>query len=112
VFHFTPTSGSWLNAVENFFSVLTRRAIFGVPHMDARVTFDHFRLFRQEISIISSYTSLKNSMQAIDLMKSKTIRVDDLVSHQIKLSECPEYIKRMEAGDGELRKVAVTDFAH
>ena len=27
VFHFTPTSGSWLNAVENFFSVLTRRQI-------------------------------------------------------------------------------------
>jgi transposase len=26
-FHFTPTSGSWLNAVESFFSVLTRRAI-------------------------------------------------------------------------------------
>ncbi len=23
--HFTPTSGSWLNAVENFFSVLTRQ---------------------------------------------------------------------------------------
>ena len=27
VFHFTPTSGSWLNAVENFFSVITRRVI-------------------------------------------------------------------------------------
>ena len=26
-FHFTPTSGSWLNAVENFFSILTRRRI-------------------------------------------------------------------------------------
>ena len=26
-FHFTPTSGSWLNAVETFFSVLTRRRI-------------------------------------------------------------------------------------
>jgi transposase len=26
-FHFTPTSGSWLNAVENFFSVLTRRRL-------------------------------------------------------------------------------------
>ena len=24
-FHFTPTSGSWLNAVETFFSALTRR---------------------------------------------------------------------------------------
>jgi transposase len=27
VFHFTPTSASWLNAGENFFSVLTRRRI-------------------------------------------------------------------------------------
>ena len=26
-FHFTPTSASWLNAVENFFSVLTRRRL-------------------------------------------------------------------------------------
>ena len=26
-FHFTPTCGSWLNAVENFFSVLTRKRI-------------------------------------------------------------------------------------
>jgi transposase len=26
-FHFTPTSGSWLNAVENFFSKLTRQRI-------------------------------------------------------------------------------------
>jgi transposase len=27
VFHFTPTSGSWLNAVETFFSALTRRRV-------------------------------------------------------------------------------------
>ena len=27
MFHFTPTSGSWLNAVETFFSALTRRRI-------------------------------------------------------------------------------------
>jgi transposase len=26
-FHFTPTSGSWLNAVESFFSVITRKRI-------------------------------------------------------------------------------------
>jgi len=26
-FHFTPTSGSWLNAVETFFSALTRQRI-------------------------------------------------------------------------------------
>jgi threonine dehydrogenase-like Zn-dependent dehydrogenase len=83
-----------------------------VPHKDSQVVLDHFRVFREEISIIASFTSLKNSMQAVDLMKSKTIRVDDLVSHQIKLSECPDYIKRLEAGDGDLGKVTVTDFAH
>ena len=27
VFHFTPTSASWLNAVEGFFSVLTRKRL-------------------------------------------------------------------------------------
>lgn len=27
VFHFTPTSGSWLNAVEGFFSILTRQRL-------------------------------------------------------------------------------------
>jgi transposase len=27
VFHFTPTSSSWLNAIETFFSALTRRRL-------------------------------------------------------------------------------------
>ncbi len=27
VFHFTPTSASWINAVENFFSAVTRRRL-------------------------------------------------------------------------------------
>jgi transposase len=27
IFHFTPTAGSWLNAVETFFSALTRRRL-------------------------------------------------------------------------------------
>ena len=27
MFHFTPTSASWLNAVEGFFSILTRRRL-------------------------------------------------------------------------------------
>jgi 2-desacetyl-2-hydroxyethyl bacteriochlorophyllide A dehydrogenase len=89
-----------------------RVLMFGVPHKGDQVVLDQFRVFREEISIIASFTSLKNSMQAIDLMKSGTIRVDDLVSHRIKLSECPGYIKRLEAGDGDLGKVTVTDFAH
>jgi transposase len=41
-FHFTPTSGSWLNAVETFFSVLTRKRIrrgsfHSVVHLQAAI---------------------------------------------------------------------------
>src|ERR1700749_2372352 len=43
VFHFTPTSGSWLNAVENFFSKMTRqrirRGVFRpTAHLQAPIT--------------------------------------------------------------------------
>ena len=33
-FHFTPTSATWLNAVEDFFAILTKRRlnIFWVPN--------------------------------------------------------------------------------
>lgn len=89
-----------------------RVLVFGVPHKSGQIALDHFRVYREEISVIASFTSLKNSIQAIDLMKSKTIDVSDVVSHQIKLSECPDYILRMQAGDGDLRKVTVTDFTN
>ena len=41
-FHFTPTSGSWLNAVETFFSALTRRRLkrgsfHSVVHLQAAI---------------------------------------------------------------------------
>ncbi|MEF2070520.1 alcohol dehydrogenase catalytic domain-containing protein [Consotaella aegiceratis] len=84
---------------------------FGVPAMGRQLAIDHFRLFRDEISIIASYTSLKNSLQAIDLMRSGLIDVSDIVSHRIALSQVPTFIERMQAGDGDLRKVTVTDFA-
>ena len=41
-FHFTPTSASWLNAVEGFFSTITRRKIRrgvfkSVPELEAEI---------------------------------------------------------------------------
>lgn len=35
-FHFTPTKGSWLNLVESWFSVLTRRAIKRAAHKSTK----------------------------------------------------------------------------
>ncbi len=48
VFHFTPTSGSWLNAVETFFSALTRRRLRrGVFHSIADLQAAINRYLRQ-----------------------------------------------------------------
>ena len=48
VFHFTPTSGSWLNAVETFFSALTRRRLRrGVFHSVADLQAAINRYLRQ-----------------------------------------------------------------
>ena len=44
-FHFTPTSSSWLNAVERFFAKLTRRRLtHGVFHslVDLQAAIDRF----------------------------------------------------------------------
>ncbi|MBP7524885.1 MAG: hypothetical protein KA779_09010, partial [Propionivibrio sp.] len=69
-----------------------------------------FRVMREEIQIISSFTSIKNTFQAIDLMRSGTVKMDGIISDRIPLSKAPEYVLRMKNGDGGIRKVTVTDF--
>ena len=63
VFHFTPTSGSWLNAVENFFSVLTRRAIRrGVFNRSAHAAHHRARaLLHERAELISPAASTDQS---------------------------------------------------
>jgi len=84
--------------------------IFGVPKPDAEIRLNHYRLCRDEIQIIASFTSLKNTSQAIDLMGSESINVAGLISNKIALTDAPEFILRMKDGDGGIRKVTVTDF--
>jgi len=41
---------------------------FGVPPKGKLMTIEPFRLFNKELTIMSSYTSLRNSKQAIDFI--------------------------------------------
>ncbi|MBB4266384.1 alcohol dehydrogenase catalytic domain-containing protein [Roseospira visakhapatnamensis] len=88
-----------------------RVLVFGVPSQTAKIEIDHFRFYREEVQLIASFTSLKNSIQAVDIMANEVIDVHDIISHKINLSDCPDFIRRMQAGDGDMRKVTVTDFA-
>ena len=51
-FHFTPTSSSWLNAVEDFFAKLTRRRLkYGVFHsvVDLQAAINRFIAEHNEV---------------------------------------------------------------
>ncbi len=60
---------------------------FGVPPRGKVMTIEPFRLFNKELTIMSSYTSLRNSKQAIDLISVGRIVVKDLISHRLPLNE-------------------------
>lgn len=60
---------------------------FGVPPKGKVMTIEPFRLFNKELTIMSSYTSLRNSKQAIDLISVGRIVVKDLISHRLPLNE-------------------------
>jgi D-arabinitol dehydrogenase (NADP+) len=97
-------------AANRFVRARGKVLIFGVPHLDSEIRLNHFRVMREEIQIISSFTSIKNTFQAIDLMRSGTVKMDGIISDRIPLSKAPEYVLRMKNGDGGIRKVTVTDF--
>lgn len=59
---------------------------FGVPPKGEVMTIEPFRLFNKELTILSSYTSLRNSKQAIDLISAGRIIVKDLISHRLPLN--------------------------
>jgi len=59
---------------------------FGVPPKGKVMTIEPFRLFNKELTILSSYTFLRNSKQAIDLISVRRMVVKDLISHLLPLN--------------------------
>jgi len=106
----TGVSALVAEAANRFARIRGKVLVFGVPRPDGEIRLNHFRVFRDEIQVIGSFTSLKNTQQAIDLMRSGAIKLDDLVSDQIPLERAPEFIARMQHGGVGLRKVLVTTF--
>ncbi len=79
--------------------------LFGVPNQQDTVTMDAFTIFRKGLRIVSSYTSERNSYQAIEMLKSGKVRVRELVSHTLSLEEFTYGMKLLTEGDGDVGKV-------
>jgi threonine dehydrogenase-like Zn-dependent dehydrogenase len=85
--------------------------LFGVPPRGERLTLDAFSVFEKGLSIRSSYTSRRNSIQAIALLASGAVEVAGLVSHRLPLEAFEHGVDLIEQGRDGVRKVLMVPSA-
>jgi 2-desacetyl-2-hydroxyethyl bacteriochlorophyllide A dehydrogenase len=81
--------------------------LFGVPPAGKNLEMEAFKIFRKGLTLLSSYTSVRNSYQAIALLQSGRIKVEPLISHRLALKDMPKGIEMIEAHDPEVMKVLI-----
>lgn len=82
-----------------------RILLFGVPPAGAALALDAFALFRKGLTLMSSYTSVRNSIQAVRMLQSGRIDVSSLVSHELPLGRFVEGVEMIEKGRSGVLKV-------
>ncbi len=81
--------------------------LFGVPPAGKEMSVEAFKIFRKGLTVLSSFTSVRNSYQALDLLRSGRINVDSLVSHRLPLAEFQRGIEVIEQGSEDVKKVQI-----
>ena len=84
-----------------------RILLFGVPPQDGRFDIPAFPIFRKGLSIHSSFTSVRNSFQAVRMLESKAVDVSGLVSHVLPLERFAEGMEMIEQGTDGVLKVHI-----
>ncbi len=79
--------------------------LFGVPPSGKNLEVDAFKIFQKGLTLLSSFTSVRNSFQAVDLLQTGQIKVEPLISHRLPLKEMPAAIELIERHDPKVRKV-------
>lgn len=80
---------------------------FGVPDASARIEFAPFEVFRKGLSIHGSFTSVRNTIQAIELLAGGAVPVDDLVTHRVGLHDVERSLQALGGGTIDARKILV-----
>lgn len=80
---------------------------FGVPNVQAEVRVSPFTLFAREITILSTYTSLRNSWQALYLLQEGRIKVKELISHRLPLDDFEKGLKILETHSEPAMKILI-----
>lgn len=80
---------------------------FGVPPIGKSISIEAFPIFRKGLTILSSFTSVRNSYQALELIKHNQISLEGLVSHKLELGGFQDGIEILERGVDDVKKVMI-----
>jgi 2-desacetyl-2-hydroxyethyl bacteriochlorophyllide A dehydrogenase len=80
---------------------------FGVPPAGQPVSMEAFKVFRKGLTVLSSFTSVRNSYQALALLQSGQVDVSDLISHRLPLDGFVRGVELVEQGLDGVRKVMI-----
>ena len=81
--------------------------LFGVPPSGKLMEIEPFKIFRKGLKVLSSYTSVRNSYQAVELLRTGKIDVAPLLSHQLALADFPRGLNLIETRMEGVRKVMI-----
>lgn len=81
--------------------------LFGVPPAGESLIIEAFPIFRKGLTLLSSFTSVRNSYQALDLLQHGRISLEGLVSHRLPLEELQQGIELIEQGVEAVKKVII-----
>ena len=81
--------------------------LFGVPASGKNVEFEAFKIFHKGLKLMSSYTSVRNSFQAIALLQTGQVKVAPLISHRLPLGEIAKAFELIENHDPLVKKVMI-----
>ena len=81
--------------------------MLGVAPEGATFPLEPYKIFKRELTIMSSFTSLRNSLEAIRYMASGQIQVLDLISHHLPLDQFGDALKRIGGKQELVMKVMI-----
>lgn len=79
--------------------------LFGVPPRGADLTLDAFAIFEKGLTLRSSFTSKRNSYQAVAMLQSGHLKVSELISHRLPLRDFERGVEMIESGLDGVKKV-------
>ncbi len=80
-----------------------RVLLFGVPPAESTAVIEPFQVFRKGLRIVGSYTSRRNSLAALRLLKASRVHTSELVTHRLPLERFVQGVALLDSPDEVLK---------